>query len=275
MEKIIKMKTHKGAMRPSIIIVTLVILSAGLYFLFNASTPTIGNAESNSKQKPNRSLPDKNSEDKTLISPNPHLAIGNNTSFDFASLDLTLLAAIVAKPINLSSAIIQSKASAETYNLSDKINQTDVTIAAIYSNYVVLAINNQEYELRLSAAVDTNNKYASYQREDPEQEAHDNKRAKEIGNRPKELEHIIVITPESEGYYVTPGINPDLFRAARFKEGDVLQSINGKDVNIPEELEQAKALIATAETLAFSVLRGGVLITLYLDIPAESLSITE
>ena len=269
------MKTHKGAMRPSIIIVTLVILSAGLYFLFNASTPTIGNAESNSKQKPNRSLPDKNSEDKTLISPNPHLAIGNNTSFDFASLDLTLLAAIVAKPINLSSAIIQSKASAETYNLSDKINQTDVTIAAIYSNYVVLAINNQEYELRLSAAVDTNNKYASYQREDPEQEAHDNKRAKEIGNRPKELEHIIVITPASEGYYVTPGINPDLFRAARFKEGDVLQSINGKDVNIPEELEQAKALIATAETLAFSVLRGGVLITLYLDIPAESLSITE
>jgi type II secretion system protein C len=275
MDTKMKMKAYKGAMRPSFIIVTLVIVSTILYLSFKTTPSTLGSSVSKPIQLPNSGLPSKLEDKNTQATSDDQKTISENTSFDFDSLDLTLLATIVANPINLSSAVIQSKTSVETYNLSDKIKQTDVAIAAIYHNYVVLVMDNQEYELRLSAKADKNVRHTAHQQVDAEQLARDKKRAKQIGNRPKELEHIVIITPASDGYYVGPGINPALFRAARFKEGDVLQTINGKDVNIPEELEQAKALISTAETLAFNVLRRGVLITLYLDIPAENLSITQ
>lgn len=269
------MKAYKGVMRPSIIMVTLVVLSVGLYFMFNTTPVTV---RSELMQTPKDDV--EPTEVQTLLTDEVAEVNNNSTKFDFAALDLTLLAAIVANPINQSSAVIQFKGSVTTYKVSDKINQTALTLVAIYNNYVVLVHGNQEYELRLSASINTDVESTALQalEGDAEQKAADEKLAKElakkIGNRPKELEHIVIISPASDGYYVTPGLNPALFRAARFKEGDVIQGINGKNLNDADELAQARALIATAETLEFNVLRGSVSLTLYLDIPSQDLSIS-
>lgn len=268
------MKFSKGTIRPVVTLSLLVVLIGVFYFVFNTKQTNV-QPESIPMKLLEKASPKQFSAPPTATNGSNEMS-ESATNFDFAALDLKLLAAIVANPINKSSAVIQANDLVTLYSLNDKIKQTELSIAAIYHNYIVLVLDNQEYELRLSADSNNNLEAVPLQEAelDPEQIAIDKKRATEIGNRPKELEHIVVITPASNGFYVTPGINPALFRSAKFKEGDVLQTINGKDVNDPEELAQAKALIATAETLEFNVLRGGVLVTLYLDIPAQDLSIS-
>jgi hypothetical protein len=101
----------------------------------------------------------------------------------------------------------------------------------------------------------------------------------QIGNRPQELIHILATTPPFDGsyinnYQVSPGLAPRLFRTAGFREGDILKAINDQDISDPENFRRANASIADADTLKFSVIRNGQPITLYLDIPSETLKIT-
>lgn len=268
-----RMTLFKNIIRPSLLIGLLVILIGSFYYLFFSEQT---NVQSDPIQTSQQQDSTEHIENDPPAATEPFNDNEPKNNFDFAALDLKLLAAIVANPINQSTAVIQANDLVTLYKLNDKIKQTELSIAAIYQNYIVLVLDDQEYELRLSAKQNPDIAPAIFDETevDPEQTAMNNQLANEIGNRPKELEHIVAITPGTNGFYVTPGINPALFRAAKFKEGDVLQTINGKDVNIPEELDQAKSLIARAETLEFNVLRDGVLITLYLDIPAQDLSIS-
>ena len=268
-----KMKLNKGSMRASLINSLLIIMTCSVYFIFVSDQGMV-------HDEPIQIAQDKFStkvEEQRELKNAPSTKANNlQSEFDFADLNLTLLAAIVANPINQSSAVIQDNSLVSLYKLNDQVKNTKLSIAAIYHNHIVLVAGNQEYELRLSAKPNTD--FLTEPRQETastsEKTALNSEIAKKIGNRPKQLEHIVAITPATEGFYVSPGINPALFRAAKFKEGDVLQSINGKDINEPDELEQAKALILTAETLEFNVLRGGKLVTLYLDIPAQDLSIS-
>ena len=185
--------------------------------------------------------------------------------------NLTLLAVVVANPSENSSAVIQFNSTSGNYSIGEMINATGVLLEEVFVDSVTVSLEGKEYQLSLKggdadAYVQPNNSYIN-ENETP-------MTAKEIGNRPKQLDHIIVISPENNNYTVVPGINPALFKAAKFKAGDILKTINGKDVTDPEELEQANALITTAQTLEFVVLRGGQFVTLYLDIPSKNLSIS-
>lgn len=98
----------------------------------------------------------------------------------------------------------------------------------------------------------------------------------EIGSRPRILEHLVILTPTpyiADGQLIYPGLNPDLFAQAGFMDDDVLKTINGKSVTIESELNDIKQEITGAQTLVFEVMRKGRMITLYLDIPSESLEI--
>lgn len=98
----------------------------------------------------------------------------------------------------------------------------------------------------------------------------------EIGTRPKVLDHIVASTPTpyiADGVLVSPGINPALFNQAGFKTDDVLKTVNGLSVTSSDELEQINQLLAESHTLEFQVMRKGRLVTLYLHIPSEALSV--
>lgn len=97
-----------------------------------------------------------------------------------------------------------------------------------------------------------------------------------IGSRPRILEHLVILTPTpyiADGQLIYPGLNPNLFAQAGFMDDDVLKTINGKSVTIESELNEIKQEITGAQTLVFEVMRKGRIITLYLDIPSESLEI--
>ncbi|TRY31231.1 type II secretion system protein GspC [Aliiglaciecola sp. M165] len=192
-------------------------------------------------------------------------------------LELTLLGVVASNIETESSATIQSRLQVRTYFIEDQIAYTNAIIKEIRNDRVVLDNDGKIEVLRLQGTktsegdISTNNET----RETTEQ---DQSLEQAIGNRPKELEHIVRLVPvdennSSQGYSVVPGLNPKLFRAARFQPGDVLQTVNGIDVNTEEGLEQIQQLIPNAMTLVFSVLRGGRTINLYLDIPSEGLNI--
>lgn len=184
---------------------------------------------------------------------------------------LTLVAVVLANPAENSSAVIQFDLISDNYAIGESIKKTNVVLKEVLADYVTVTLDAKQYVLRLKGGeADTYSSPIDSIVNDSEIPM----TAKEIGNRPKQLDHIISISPENNDYSPEPGINPALFKAAKFKPGDILQSINGKDVTIPEELAAANALIATAQTLEFVVLRGGRTVTLYLDIPSKNLSIS-
>jgi type II secretory pathway component PulC len=99
----------------------------------------------------------------------------------------------------------------------------------------------------------------------------------QIGARPRIIEHLVNLTATpyiADGMLIQPGLNPELFKSVGFQEDDVLKMINGKSVTLDEEFEMIKKELKTAQTLRFEVMRKGRLITLYLDIPSEALTIT-
>lgn len=103
-----------------------------------------------------------------------------------------------------------------------------------------------------------------------------NMSAKEISSRPRIIEHLFELTPTpyiADGKLASPGINPALFVQAGFKPDDLLKTINGKSVTIESEFDEIKKELKTAQTLEFLVMRKGRLITLYLDIPSETLEL--
>jgi type II secretory pathway component PulC len=101
--------------------------------------------------------------------------------------------------------------------------------------------------------------------------------ADDIGTRPRIIEHLVTLTYTpfiADGQLVSPGLNPALFAQAGFKGDDVLKTINGKSVTVASELEEIQRELKMASTLEFVVMRRGKLVTLFLDIPSESLELT-
>ncbi|MFA3789539.1 type II secretion system protein N [Aliiglaciecola sp. SL4] len=200
-----------------------------------------------------------------------------------SSLNISLIG-VVASDVDMeASATIESRLQVRTYFIDDQIAYTNAVIQEIKNDRVILLNEGQRQVLLLRGTTSGDNNSATANATNNLTEDYDNNTnnldtARSIGNRPKRLEHIITISPFdnndiSAGFNVLPGMNPKLYRSAKFKPGDVLQKINGNDITTEEGLEAVQTLLPTAQTLMFSVLRGGQVISLYLDIPSENLSI--
>lgn len=210
--------------------------------------------------------------------------IGNGDPVDLEGLEtipieLSLLGTVASDVEEQASATIQSRLQIRTYFVNDQIAYTTATLAEVRNDRVILIHEGQRQVLLLQGTKSSNNNSQNTTQNNTNQDPNSAEElAQRIGNRPKLLEHIVATQPYTtsngiQGLLVSPGQNPKLFKSARFKEGDVLQTVNGEDVNSQEGLQAIQSLLPTAQTLIFEVLRGGKLVKLYLDIPSEGLKI--
>nr|WP_136251378.1 PDZ domain-containing protein [Ningiella ruwaisensis] len=168
-------------------------------------------------------------------------------------------------------ALLEHKGMADQFEPGDLIFGYDIQVLDIQERSVLLGFDNNTFEISLTGP----NLLAQ-----PELETYEDFLAMtpdEIGTRPRILEHIVHLTHTNfiaNGMIASPGMNPELFEQAGLQEDDVITSINGKRVTVPGELEELSKTIRHANTLVFQVMRKGRLITLYLDIPGESLNVT-
>lgn len=197
-----------------------------------------------------------------------------------SGLSLTLFG-VVASDINTQrSATIQSRLQVRTYYVGDQIAYTRATLLEVLNDRVVLLNEGKKYILAIQGTASESGSVKTLPSETGKDTFNDPQRslAKQIGNRPKQLDHIVKTLPildenKIRGYAVSPGLNPALFKSAGFQEGDELKRINGHDLTDPAGYASAMALLPMAQELQFLVLRGGRTITLYLDIPSEDLNL--
>jgi type II secretion system protein C len=154
------------------------------------------------------------------------------------------------------------------YFVDENINNLDVYVKRINKGSVILEFESRDYELLLG---ETNSLI-----EEQTQQRFNEMTAKEIGSRPRQLEHIVKTLPNlfnDGGKVIIPGMNPDLYSKVRFQEGDVLLEVNGFEIDDDKQLSDLQKEIRSAQTLSFKVNRAGRFITLYLDIPHEALKL--
>lgn len=99
----------------------------------------------------------------------------------------------------------------------------------------------------------------------------------QIGTRPRIIQHLMRLTPTpfiADGMLASPGLNPALFEQAGLLEDDVVKQVNGLRVTIPSELDEIQRRLPQLSTLELLIERRGRTLTIILDIPSESLSIS-
>ncbi|WP_371193548.1 PDZ domain-containing protein [Glaciecola sp. SC05] len=156
------------------------------------------------------------------------------------------------------------------FEVGDLLYDRPIQLLDILSNSVILGFENHTYEIVLSgpnlleqALPQTHSELLGMP-------------VDKIGNRPQIVEHFVQLTPTpfiADGMLASPGINPDLFAQAGLKEDDVITTINGKSVTLADEFEELQRTMRYADTLVITAMRKGRVITLYLDIPSEALTL--
>ena len=182
--------------------------------------------------------------------------------------DITLLGLVYSKDPSKSFAQLNNEGRIAEFAVDEQVNDTFVYVKRINKASVVLEFESVDYELRMG---ETN----SLEEEQLLVEF-DEMTPKEIGSRPRKIEHIVKLLPNlfnDGGKVIIPGQNPDLFNAARFKEGDVLLEVNGFNIDDESSFAMLQKHIRNAQTLKFVVNRAGRQVTLYLDIPSEALKL--
>lgn len=170
-------------------------------------------------------------------------------------------------------ALISFKGELYEYSIGDFMLDMNMQLNAIQDNAIKVELNEQVYSIELTKPNLLKDGVAN---DFKTMEELLEMTPKEIGSRPRIIEHLAILIPTpfiADGVLVKPGLNPDLFAQAGFKEDDVLKTINGKSVTVETEFALIKEELKVAQTLEFTVMRKGRMITLYLDIPSEALTI--
>lgn len=158
----------------------------------------------------------------------------------------------------------------QEYHIGDLVDGYPIQVIEIKAKQVFLGYGNNTYTLYLSEP----NLLAKQTQKSRESLL--KMEAQEIGSRPQLVEHFVSLTATpyiADGMLASPGLNPSLFEQAGLVEDDVIKTINGKSVTILEEFNELQRNMRHADTLIIIVMRKGRQITLYLDIPAEALTL--
>ncbi|MFT5277359.1 MAG: type II secretion system protein C [Glaciecola sp.] len=181
-------------------------------------------------------------------------------------VQLDLLGLVYSKLLTESYAQIAFDGNIAEFKIDEEIHSTLVYLNKVNKKSIFVDYQSVNYEIKLSQMNSLEEQRILVE--------FNQMTAKEIGSRPRQIEHIVGLLPSpfnDGGKLITPGQNPDLYNSARFKEGDVLLEVNGFNIDDEASFDELQTHIRTAQTLKFVVFRGGRRITLYLDIPSETL----
>ena len=259
----------------------VVILAAG-FFYFESSDSNLTNTPDNqttladANDKVETAVPGELLDDQMLLGDGQTelLADSQTETNDFNQLGLVLTGIAYSLDSAQSSAVIEHAGLANTYSIGQSIGNSNAVLMVITQTNVLVEFAGDLHELgitsRQSDIANISDNSDSVDMLDLPMTA------EEIGNRPRVLEHIVTLP--SERYFgeppsVAPGINPKLFESAGFEEGDELLTINDMDITDLDLIDDIQTMIREAHSLKFEVMRGGRKVTLFLDIPSETLKI--
>jgi type II secretion system protein C len=202
------------------------------------------------------------------VAKGPAIAPNSTDSIDGLPYKIQLLGLVYSKIESESYAQLEAQEIVGNFSIDDEINDSSVYIKRINKKSIVVEFESADYEIRLGRSNSLQEQQLLVE--------FDQMTAKEIGSRPRKIEHIVTLLPNlfnDGGKIIIPGQNPDLFNSARFKEGDVLLEVNGFNIDDEASFSELQKHVRTAQTLKFVVNRAGRRITLYLDIPSEALKL--
>lgn len=255
-----------------IILLVVLILAIAAYFMLKQTESSITVSEEGLSEI----LSPQTSEEKMQLQPVVHKDV-DLRGLKVTPLDLSLLGTISSDTSEQSSATIQSRMQVRTYFIGDQIAYTNATLIEIENDRVILLNEGVEQVLLIQGTVSKD--YTSIEAQNiannqNEQQNLGPKTAKQIGNRPSKLEHIVSLD-DMDDMSISPGINPQLYRSIGFKEGDKLKKVNGIDATDFDQLTLIDNAIGNTQVVEFLVQRDGKLLSLYLDIPTKALSLSD
>ena len=225
-----------------------------------------------------QSVPQKPKTDSFAVIPRPVAHIASDAIIQSTStvLPATFLVMVTLPSTGdvLGKALVQYRGELIEYKENAYLLETDMQLKRVNNKSIDVEYNNTLFTVALTPP---NLLAPDYRSPDKSRALMLEMTPKEIGTRPRILEHLFILTTTpyiADGKLVNPGLNPALFSQAGFQEDDVLKTVNGKSVTIEEDIEAIKEELKTAQTLKFEVMRKGRIITLYLDIPSEALKLS-
>ncbi|RUO59655.1 type II secretion system protein GspC [Pseudidiomarina marina] len=203
------------------------------------------------------------------------------------SLNIRLLGVSASNVPERSAAIIERSGKQEVYVMGDKLEGTQVTIKEIYADRVILDNNGRLETLELegigelseglsltmanmTSDVRTSSRAVREGGSSPRRDDTDSQITAADVN-PESLLEFIQITPVRggdgiRGYRLSAGKNPELFRQAGFRDGDLAVAINGQDLTNISTAMKITSELGDMTQATVTVLRGNESVDLQLDI---------
>lgn len=202
-------------------------------------------------------------------------------------LNLTLTGVVASSVEEQGAAIIENRGSQDTYGLGDKIIGTNATLREVFRDRVIIRNGVVNETLMLDGVdFDEANKKRSNTPRRPApaispSPTQDNvitlsddviDATRMLQQQPANFTDFISVAPHSadgelQGYRVSPGKKPELFKAAGLQNGDVITDINGLNLTDPQQAVEAMGELRAAQSLQITVSRDNELLTLFLDLP--------
>jgi len=209
-------------------------------------------------------------------------------------LNLRLVGVSASSDPARSAAIIEQGNNQATYIIGDSLQNARVKIAEIYADRVILDNGGRLETLELegigelsdglsltlasSMAQDAAENSEPTPSETRNLDMRDNEalsaQLAEVAAQPSNLFSYIQVSPvtadgELKGYRLTPGAQPELFRAAGFQAGDLAVAINGYELTDVGSAMAATEELRTSSDVTITVIRDEEYIELAFSLPAS------
>lgn len=204
-------------------------------------------------------------------------------------LNLVLNGVVSSSDVNKGAAVIEHKGKQNTYGVGEKIEGTNAILRQVHVDRVIIR-NGARNETLMLEGLDFKqanrnkpkiNKPVAQKRSaapspKPTRLSREAAEAtQQLRASPGSFIEFISVSPHREnnqmvGYRLSPGKNPTLFDSAGLKRNDIVTQINGLDLSDPQQSMEAMNELRKSESIELSVIRGGELLTLYLELPAPS-----
>ena len=181
------------------------------------------------------------------------------------NLNLTLSGVVASSDPKVAAAIIENRGNQNVYGINEPIEGTRAILKEVYEDKVIIRNGNRNETLMLDGIdykqasnrqparntrprpVNTNRQRTNTTSKTEQRKTLSRDMAqatRELQKKPTGFTDYIAISPyrregQLQGYRISPGKKPQLFKAAGFRAGDVVVEINGLDLTDPQQSLEA------------------------------------